>query len=151
MLPPPLFFNSCHVLHDLPSNTSDHCSLFAEICSKIFCCLQQQKKNKHSLYNWRKLSQKEISESYSVTQCRELNPPTSPANPSAIEKCLLNICTAMHNSCKETIPPKLFQKYKSQARTLQSMLLIDGPKLLGSGGSYLIIQTNLLVQLENHT
>ena len=104
-------FNSCHVLHDL---TSDHSPLVVEICSNVFCCSQQQK-NKHSLYNWRKLSQKEISGSYSVTLCNklhELNPPTSPANSLAIEEYLLNICTAMHNSCKETIPPKLLQKYK---------------------------------------
>ena len=90
-------FNSCHVLHDLPSNTSDHCPLFAEICSKIFCCLQQQK-NKHSLYNWRKLSQKEISESYSVTLCnklRELNPPTFPV----IHQQLKSVCSTSVLPC----------------------------------------------------
>ena len=97
-------FHSCHVLHDLPSNTSDYCPLVAEIRSNVLCCPQQQKKrNKHSLYNWRKLFQKEISESYSVTLCnklRELDPPPSPANSLAIEEYLLNICIAIHNSCK---------------------------------------------------
>ena len=43
---------------------------------------------------------------------QELNPPTSPANPSAIEEYLLNICMAMQDSCEETIPPKMFQTHK---------------------------------------
>ena len=55
-----------------------------------------------------------------------------------------------------TLVNKLFlqscsKSTQSQTRTLQSMVLIDGPKLLGNGGNYLIIQTTLLLQLENHT
>ena len=41
-------FNYCHVLHDLPSNTSDHCPLVAQIRSNVFCCSQQQKNNTFS-------------------------------------------------------------------------------------------------------
>ena len=147
-------FNSCHVLQDLPSNTSDHCPLVAEVRSNVICCPQKQKKNKHPLYNWRKLSQKEISESYSKTLCnklRELNPPSSTTNPSAIEEYLHSICSAMQKSCEESIPLRCSNISKSQAGTPQLMLPIDAPKLLGNDGSYLTTQTTPLAQLGKHT
>ena len=130
------------------SNTSDHCPLIAEIC----CNLNNGRRN-YSLYNWRKLSQKEISESYSVTLCNklcDLNPPTSPANPLAIEEYI----SPQHLYCTPVKKPFLqscSKSTKSQAGTLQSVPLIDGRKLLENGGNYLIIQATLLVQLENHT
>ena len=128
---PPTIWPSLHVLQDLPSNTSDHCPLAAEVRSNVICCPQKQKKNKHPLYNWRKLSQKKISESYSKTLCnklRELNPPSSTTNPSAIEEYLS--VPPCRNPVKNLFPLRCSNITKSQAGTPQLMLPIDAPKPL---------------------
>ena len=96
-------FNSCHVLYDLPSNTSDHCSLVAEIRSNVFCCPQQQKKRINiPCITGENFLRRKSQRVNSVTlpgifnKLHELNPPTSPDNPLAIEEYLINIFTTMH-------------------------------------------------------
>ena len=80
-------FNSCHVLYDLPSNTSDHCSLVAEIRSNVFCCPQQQKKRINiPCITGENFLRRKSQRGNSVTlpgisnKLCELNLPTSPAN-----------------------------------------------------------------------
>ena len=108
------YFTSCHVIHDHPTNTSDHCPIVAEVERDILLC-HHLKKKKRTTYNWKKLSKKQIVESYSVAlhdRLKEMNLPSTSDNPSTLEEYLKNICSAMHKACAKTIPPKVFLKHK---------------------------------------
>ena len=68
---------------------------------------------------------------------------------------LKSICSASVPPCRNPVKNLFLLRYsnitKSQARTPQSMLLIDAPKPLGNDGNYLTTQTIPIVQLGNHT
>ena len=46
-------FTFCHVIHDHPTNTSDHCPIVAEVERDILLCRHMKKR---TTYNWKKLS-----------------------------------------------------------------------------------------------
>ena len=65
------YLKSCCVIHNHPSNISHHCPLVPEIKRDILHCPRLKKKR--TSYNWKKLSKKQILESYSAVLHDRLN------------------------------------------------------------------------------
>jgi len=122
-------FKSCYIAHDLPSNTSDHSPLVAEISSTVQHC-PRSKKTSHASYNCRKLSQREIQETYSVNLREKLN---------VTHQQLKNTYRLFVLPCRRPARKQSHLRHSSDTKgkdgTPQLMLPIDAPKLLGNGGN----------------
>ena len=109
---------SCYVVDNEPSNTSDHLPLYAEINVPIHHaapCLQHPKQANP---NWRKLTNKEIKESYTKSlHCKlmDVSIPSTEActeDPQVIQEFLENLCSAMKTSDEENLSNKQFKRHK---------------------------------------
>ena len=110
---------SCYVIDNEPSNTSDHLPLYAEINAPIHhTTTPRSQQPKRDNPNWKKLTVKEIKRTYTESlHCKlmDISIPSAEAcieDPQVIHQFLEDLGTAMKSSANENLPKKQFKKHK---------------------------------------